>query len=67
MPDQSLRAKILESLLKDKMEHTLKPDNIDQLAAATDGFSGADLVVMVRSAIMLPLRRLFEQGLIKGG
>lgn len=35
--------------------------NFDALAKQTKGYSGADIVVLIRSASFLPLRRYFKK------
>lgn len=39
----------------------LKGVNFDALAKLTKGYSGADLVILIRSASFLPLRRYFQK------
>ncbi|GMH20221.1 hypothetical protein Nepgr_022062 [Nepenthes gracilis] len=53
-PDQ--RLDILVTLLN-RMEHSLTHDQIQQLAAVTHGFVGADLVSLCNEAAMVCLRR----------
>ena len=41
--------------------------DLDALAAATDGFSGADVTTLCRTAAMMPIRRLLEAARAGGG
>ena len=55
LPEAAARATMLRLHLGDT-PHTLLPGDFDHLATQCDGFSGSDLSVMVREALMEPLR-----------
>ena len=55
LPEAPARATMLKLHLGDT-PHTLAPADFDYLATQCEGFSGSDLSVMVREALMEPLR-----------
>lgn len=55
LPERPARATMLRLHLGDT-PHTLTPADFDYLAGCSEGFSGSDLSVMVREALMEPLR-----------
>lgn len=56
VPSVDQRCNILETLL-DRMEHSLKEEQIKELAKVTHGFVGADLEALKNEAAMVCLRR----------
>mmetsp|Transcript_42704 Transcript_42704/g.91594 ORF Transcript_42704/g.91594 Transcript_42704/m.91594 type:complete len:437 (-) Transcript_42704:134-1444(-) len=56
LPDLEARIAMLKIHLKDGPT-ALTPQDMQQLAERTEGFSGADLHILVRQAAMVPLRR----------
>lgn len=57
LPDGPARRRLLELHLG-ATPHALTPAQLDQLAQQMDGLSGADISVLVRDALMAPLREL---------
>eukprot|EP00698_Gefionella_okellyi_P003867 TRINITY_DN13586_c0_g1_i1.p1 TRINITY_DN13586_c0_g1~~TRINITY_DN13586_c0_g1_i1.p1 ORF type:complete len:443 (-),score=83.64 TRINITY_DN13586_c0_g1_i1:68-1396(-) len=57
LPDPIARERMLQIHLGDTA-HSLQAADFKQLAQSTDGFSGSDISVMVRDALMEPVRRL---------
>jgi vacuolar protein-sorting-associated protein 4 len=55
LPDLAARRRILELSIGDTPT-TLRPADFDYLADKCDGFSGSDISVFVRQALMEPLR-----------
>jgi SpoVK/Ycf46/Vps4 family AAA+-type ATPase len=49
------RRKIIRRLLAD-VEHSITSAQLDELALATEGWSGSDLESMTREAVMAPVR-----------
>ncbi len=63
LPNKAGRADFLsKSLVKCKLGSSLSPQEVDQLAAATKGYSGADLKALVSEAKMYPVRLLALAG-----
>ncbi len=57
LPDSAARIQLLRLHLG-KTLHTISNAQFNFLAQHTDGFSGADIAVLVRDALMLPVRRM---------
>ena len=55
LPDAKARATMTRLNLGDT-PNSMEPQNFDEVGARTDGFSGSDLSVLVREALMEPLR-----------
>mmetsp|Transcript_13376 Transcript_13376/g.40497 ORF Transcript_13376/g.40497 Transcript_13376/m.40497 type:complete len:465 (+) Transcript_13376:43-1437(+) len=56
LPDPPARTRMVELNLGDT-PHTLTPEDFQQLGDDTDGYTGSDLSVVVREALMEPLRK----------
>jgi SpoVK/Ycf46/Vps4 family AAA+-type ATPase len=62
LPDAASRTAFLESALSQpEMESDISPEQLQQLAAKTEGYSGSDLAAVCRQAAMAPVRALFKQ------
>lgn len=59
LPDEHSRKEIVRHHLG-KTPHNLTEDNLLELGANTDGFSGSDLATLTKDAIMEPLRKCQE-------
>ncbi|XP_052816322.1 vacuolar protein sorting-associated protein 4-like isoform X3 [Mya arenaria] len=57
LPDTDARTDILGAQLR-SMDHTLTQEHLRSLSSRCAGFSGSDLVVLVRDVAMEPVRRL---------
>ncbi|OQV18968.1 Vacuolar protein sorting-associated protein 4B [Hypsibius exemplaris] len=59
LPDEAARVTIFK-LNMDKTPHTLNPDGSDfrHLGAITDRYSGADISIVCREALMMPVRKV---------
>lgn len=57
MPEEKARHKIFE-LRIGTTPHDLTHENFYELARRTDGYSGADIGIVTRDAIMQPLRKV---------
>jgi vacuolar protein-sorting-associated protein 4 len=55
LPDAQARHDLISKAITGT-PHSLRPSDIAHLAAATDGFSGADLSIFIRDAVMQPVR-----------
>ena len=55
LPDEQARV-IMFKLHLGSTSHCLTEENFKKLAAATDGYSGADISIIVRDALMQPVR-----------
>ncbi|ACI64120.1 predicted protein, partial [Thalassiosira pseudonana CCMP1335] len=55
LPSRKDRKKIIKRLLSD-VKNDLTPSQLDELALATEGWSGSDLESMTREAVMAPVR-----------
>ena len=59
LPDKKARFVLIRNQLKSAY-HNLTDPQMEQIAAATEGYSGADLATLIRDALMRPIRE-FEQ------
>ncbi|VUZ49460.1 unnamed protein product [Hymenolepis diminuta] len=57
LPCEDARREIVERLIK-QQKHSLTPDDLDIIAAKSEGFSGADVANLCREAAMGPIRGL---------
>lgn len=57
LPEEQARA-IMFKLHLGSTAHSLTEDDFKQLAAATEGYSGADISIVVRDALMQPVRQV---------
>lgn len=57
LPDLSARVQLVRIHLS-KTEHSFTTDQIEAIAAETEGFSGADISALVRDALYEPIRKL---------
>ncbi|KAL1433320.1 hypothetical protein MTO96_012623 [Rhipicephalus appendiculatus] len=57
LPDEPARSHMFK-LHIGNTPHTLSQDDFKQLAKRSDGFSGADISVLVRDALMQPVRKV---------
>jgi SpoVK/Ycf46/Vps4 family AAA+-type ATPase len=63
LPDQTARMKIFKMHTKDvELDSSV---NFDTLARISEGYSGADVSVVCKEALMTPVRELVEQGKIE--
>ncbi|XP_016955879.1 nuclear valosin-containing protein-like isoform X1 [Drosophila biarmipes] len=63
MPEQSERAEILKATTKNGKRPVLAEDvNLDEIAAQTEGYTGADLAGLVKQASMFSLRQSLNNG-----
>ena len=60
LPEYLAREKMIRLLLK-KEKHSLTDDNIDEIAKATEGFSGADMYNLAKEAAYCPIREVIEE------
>mmetsp|Transcript_8525 Transcript_8525/g.19621 ORF Transcript_8525/g.19621 Transcript_8525/m.19621 type:complete len:437 (-) Transcript_8525:130-1440(-) len=58
LPDADARRRMFEIHLGNSTPHTLVADDYKMLGAKTEGYSGSDISVVVRDAIMEPIRKL---------
>ncbi|KAL7448818.1 hypothetical protein ACHAWC_000950, partial [Mediolabrus comicus] len=63
LPTRKDRKKIIKRLLLD-VDHTLTGAQLDELAVATEGWSGSDLESMTREAVMAPVRECLRAAAI---
>ena len=63
LPSRKDRKKIIKRLLSD-VEHTISSCQLDDLALATEGWSGSDLESMTREAVMAPVRECLRAAAI---
>ncbi|WAR12625.1 VPS4B-like protein [Mya arenaria] len=66
LPDTDARTDILGAQLR-SMDHTLREEHLRSLSSRCAGFSGSDLVVLVRDVAMEPVRRLQAATYFKKG
>eukprot|EP01017_Pseudomicrothorax_dubius_P038896 TRINITY_DN589_c0_g3_i2.p1 TRINITY_DN589_c0_g3~~TRINITY_DN589_c0_g3_i2.p1 ORF type:complete len:403 (-),score=78.52 TRINITY_DN589_c0_g3_i2:253-1461(-) len=59
LPDQSSRAQLFRNILS-KIDHRLDHNNFYTLGQKSNGYSPADISIVVKEAAMLPLRKLDE-------
>ncbi|KAL5109989.1 Fidgetin-like protein 1 [Taenia crassiceps] len=57
LPCQEARREIVDRLIQ-QQKHSLTPDDLDTIAAKSEGFSGADVASLCREAAMGPIRGL---------
>ena len=57
LPEESRRRQIFEIHIGNTA-HALSPNDFNQLAKRTDGYSGADIGIVVRDALMMPIRKV---------
>ncbi|XP_058117892.1 vacuolar protein sorting-associated protein 4-like [Anopheles ziemanni] len=57
LPDEQAR-RVMFKIYLGNTAHTLTDENLYSLAAKTEGFSGSDISIVVRDALMQPVRRL---------
>ncbi|XP_058486528.1 vacuolar protein sorting-associated protein 4A-like [Solea solea] len=57
LPEEPARAQMFRLHLGNT-PHSLSPANLSQLAHNTDGYSGADISIIVRDALMQPVRKV---------
>lgn len=57
LPEEAARAQIFRLHLGNT-PHSLSDTNIQELARKTDGYSGADISIIVRDALMQPVRKV---------
>ena len=63
LPSRKDRKKIIQRLLSD-VEHNITSSQLDELARATDGWSGSDLESIIREAVMAPVRECLRSAAI---
>ncbi|KAK9768589.1 AAA+-type ATPase [Basidiobolus ranarum] len=61
IPNANARASILEALLR-RIPNTLEKENVQQIAAITHGYVGADLVAVCREAGLKTIKRTINKG-----
>jgi vacuolar protein-sorting-associated protein 4 len=59
LPDRRARVTLIKNHLKEAV-HELNDDQIDEMARATEGYSGADLATLIRDALMQPIREFHQ-------
>jgi len=59
LPTRKDRKKIIKRLLVD-VEHSITSSQLNELALATEGWSGSDLESMTREAVMAPVREILR-------
>lgn len=57
LPDLLSRKNIFLDTLSKEKEHNLNEKDIQKLAEKTDGYSGADISILIRDAAYEPLRK----------
>ena len=57
LPEEPPRRRIFEIHIGNTA-HALSPNDFNQLAKRTDGYSGADIGIVVRDALMMPIRKV---------
>ncbi|XP_015774023.1 PREDICTED: vacuolar protein sorting-associated protein 4B-like, partial [Acropora digitifera] len=57
LPEASARVKMFE-LHMGSLKHSIEPGQLRQLAEKTEGYSGADISIVVRDAMMQPVRKV---------
>eukprot|EP01017_Pseudomicrothorax_dubius_P026471 TRINITY_DN2955_c0_g1_i3.p1 TRINITY_DN2955_c0_g1~~TRINITY_DN2955_c0_g1_i3.p1 ORF type:complete len:431 (-),score=124.02 TRINITY_DN2955_c0_g1_i3:35-1327(-) len=56
LPEMPARLYLLKSLMK-KTPHSISDEEFEEIAQSTEGFSGADISILVRDASFQPLRK----------
>jgi SpoVK/Ycf46/Vps4 family AAA+-type ATPase len=57
LPDEEARISMIRRLLKDH-QHSLTEADFEDVASATDGYSGSDLAALAKDAAMGPIREI---------
>ena len=57
LPEEAARRRMFEIHIGNTA-HALTPNDFNQLARRTDGYSGADIGIVVRDALMMPIRKV---------
>ena len=57
LPEEAARRRMFEIHIGNT-PHTLSPNDISRMAQQTDGYSGADIGIVVREALMMPIRKV---------
>ena len=57
LPEEAARKRMFEIHIGDTT-HSLNPRDWQSLASKTDGYSGADIGIVVREALMMPIRKV---------
>eukprot|EP00931_Biecheleriopsis_adriatica_P041578 TRINITY_DN23755_c0_g2_i1.p1 TRINITY_DN23755_c0_g2~~TRINITY_DN23755_c0_g2_i1.p1 ORF type:complete len:448 (-),score=79.16 TRINITY_DN23755_c0_g2_i1:32-1375(-) len=57
LPDLEARVRLLEIHLGDT-PHAISPEDLREIGARTEGFSGADISILTRDALFEPVRRI---------
>lgn len=57
LPEEAPRRRMFEIHIGNTA-HALSPNDFTQLARRTDGYSGADIGIVVRDALMMPIRKV---------
>lgn len=63
LPTKRDRKRIISRLLKD-VNHSITKEQLDSLAASTEGWSGSDLESMTRESVMAPVRETLRAAAI---
>ncbi|KCV68453.1 hypothetical protein H696_04747 [Fonticula alba] len=58
LPGVEARSRMLKLNLGNDVQCTLQPKHFKRLAQLTDGYSGSDLSILVRDALMAPVRKV---------
>lgn len=58
LPDQAARREIFKLHVGSNIAHSLNDADLTELAKKTDGYSGADISIVVRDALMQPVRKV---------
>ena len=57
LPNKSARIDMIKACIG-KTPHELSEQDFDELGESTEGFSGSDITVVVRNALMAPIRKI---------
>lgn len=57
LPDLGARLAFVRGKFTD-VRHSMTPEDVDQVAAMTEGYSMADLTTLVKEVAMMPLREV---------
>jgi len=63
LPSRRDRKRIVRRLLTN-IDHSISSSQLDELAAATDGWSGSDLESLSREAVMAPIRECLREAAV---